>query len=120
MTATTTTTMRVSLVFASAFLSRLSAFASSLCRRTANWFRVFLQTLNCLFAKEKRKLEKRDAVKETVILDARALYDDDDAASSVDDFDDAVVVGLEKVVVVVSIPVGKRRSRLSRFEAVFL
>ena len=65
-------------------------------------------------------MEKRDAVKETVILDARALYDDDDAASSVDDFDDAVVVGLEKVVVVVSIPVGKRRSRLSRFEAVFL
>ena len=62
-------------------------------------------------------MEKRDAVKETVILDARALYDDDDAASSVDDFDDAVVVGLEKVVVVVSIPVGKRRSRLSRFEA---
>ena len=64
-------------------------------------------------------MEKRDAVKETVILDARALYDDD-AASSVDDFDDAVVVGLEKVVVVVvvvSIPVGKRRSRLSRFEA---
>ena len=66
-------------------------------------------------------MEKRDAVKETVILDARALYDDDDAASSVDDFD--AVVGLEKVVVVVvvvvvvSIPVGKRRSRLSRFEA---
>ena len=64
---------------------------------------------------------KRDAHQETVI-DAQALYDDD-AASSVDDFD--AVVGLEKVVVVVvvvvdvvvSIPVGKRRSRLSRFEA---
>ena len=62
---------------------------------------------------------KRDASRDSY-FDAQALYDDD-AASSVDDFD-AVVVGLEKVVVVVvvvvvSIPVGKRRSRLLRFEA---
>ena len=48
-----------------------------------------------------------------------------DNSTTLDDFDDAiVVVGLEKVVVVVyvvvSIPVGKRRSRLSRFEALLL
>ena len=112
--------MRVSLVFASAFLSRLlsALFASSLCRRKdTHWlgFRVF--------AKEKRKLEKREKhQKRDSYCDAlQALYDDDAASSStLDDFDDAiVVVGLEKVVVVVyvvvSIPVGKRRSRLSRF-----
>ena len=111
--------MRVSLVFASAFLSRfLSAlFASSLCRRKdTHWlgFRVF--------AKEKRKLEKREKhQKRDSYCDAlQALYDDDAASSTLDDFDDAVVVGLEKVVVVVSIPVGKRRSRLSRFEALLL
>ena len=119
--------MRVSLVFASAFLSRLlsALFASSLCRRKdTHWlgFRVF--------EKEKRKIGKKGkASKETVIIDGslQALYDDDAFASSstLDDFDDAiVVVGLEKVVVVVyvvvSIPVGKRRSRLSRFEALLL
>ena len=61
--------------------------------------------------------QKRDSYCDAL----QALYDDDAASSStLDDFDDAVVVGLEKVVVVVSIPVGKRRSRLSRFEAVFL
>ena len=52
---------------------------------------------------------------------ARQESEQDQCSICLDDFDDAVVVGLEKVVVVVvvvvSIPVGKRRSRLSRFEA---
>ena len=71
------------------------------------------------FCKREKEIGKKGCIKRDSYFDAQALYDDD-AASSVDDFDDAVVVGLEKVVVVVRIPVGKRRSRLSRFEAVFL
>ena len=81
--------------------------------------------------KRKGKLEKREKHQKRQLYycdgSLQALYDDDAFASSstLDDFDDAiVVVGLEKVVVVVyvvvSIPVGKRRSRLSRFEALLL
>ena len=74
-------------------------------------------------------MEKREKhqKRQLLLCSLQALYDDDAFASSstLDDFDDAiVVVGLEKVVVVVyvvvSIPVGKRRSRLSRFEALLL
>ena len=72
------------------------------------------------FCKREKEIGKKGCIKRDSYCDARALYDDDAASSTLDDFDDAVVVGLEKVVVVVSIPVGKRRSRLSRFEAVFL